>query len=49
MAFDRGSLVLIDYTAKIKDSEEIFETTINDDAKNLQSYDSTIKYEPRLV
>jgi peptidylprolyl isomerase len=49
MAFEKGSLVLIDYTAKIKDSEEIFETTLNEDAKNLQTYDSTIKYEPRLV
>jgi peptidylprolyl isomerase len=49
VTLERGSLILIDYTAKIKDTNEIFETTINDDAKNLQSYDPSTKYEPRLV
>ena len=49
MTLEKGSLILIDYTAKVKDTSEIFETTINDDAKNLQSYDPSTKYEPRLV
>jgi len=49
VTLEKGSLILIDYTAKVKDTSEIFETTINDDAKNLQSYDPSTKYEPRLV
>jgi peptidylprolyl isomerase len=46
---EKGCLILIDYTAKVKDTNEIFETTLNEDAKNLQSYDPSAKYEPRLV
>jgi peptidylprolyl isomerase len=49
VALEKGSLILIDYTAKTKDTNEVFETTIEDEAKNLQSYDPTVKYEPRLV
>jgi FKBP-type peptidyl-prolyl cis-trans isomerase SlyD len=49
VTLEKGSLILIDYTAKVKDTSEIFETTINDDAKSLQSYDPSTKYEPRLV
>lgn len=49
MPLEKGSLILIDYTAKVKDTNEIFETTLNEDAKNLQSYDPSAKYEPRLV
>src|SRR5919198_1552319 len=49
MALERGSLVLIDYTAKVKDSNEIFETTNEEDAKRSDLYDPTRKYEPRLV
>jgi peptidylprolyl isomerase len=49
MALERGSLVLVDYTAKVKDSNEIFETTNEEDAKKSDLYDPTHKYEPRLV
>ena len=49
MAITKGSLILIDYTAKVKDSEEIFETTIEENAKKSNLYDPSIKYEPRLV
>jgi peptidylprolyl isomerase len=49
VALEKGSLILIDYTAKTKDTNEVFETTVEDEAKNLQSYDPTVKYEPRLV
>src|ERR671935_1627281 len=48
MALDKGSLVLVDYTARVKDSE-IFETTNEEDAKKSDLYDPTRKYEPRLV
>jgi len=49
MALERGSLVLVDYTAKVKDSNEIFETTHEEDAKKSDLYDPTRRYEPRLV
>ncbi|HEX6673396.1 MAG TPA: FKBP-type peptidyl-prolyl cis-trans isomerase [Nitrososphaeraceae archaeon] len=49
MPFDKGSLILLDYTARIKDNGEIFETTIEEDAKKSTLYDPTRKYEPRLV
>ena len=46
---EKGSLILIDYTAKVKDSDEIFETTVEENAKKSNLYDPSIKYEPRLV
>ncbi len=49
MPFDKGSLILLDYTARIKDNDEIFETTIEEDAKKSNLYDPTRKYEPRLI
>jgi len=41
--------VLLDYTARVKDTNEIFETTREDDAKKSDHYDPTRKYQPRLV
>ncbi len=49
MPFDKGSLILLDYTARIKDNGEIFETTIEEDAKKSNLYDPTRRYEPRLI
>lgn len=49
MTLDKGSLILLDYTAKIKDTGEIFDTTREDDAKQSSLYESNHKYEPRLV
>jgi peptidylprolyl isomerase len=49
MTLEKGSLILIDYTANIKDTKKIFETTIEEDAKNSDLYDPTRKYGPRLV
>jgi peptidylprolyl isomerase len=49
MTLEKGSLILLDYTAKIKDSNEIFETTRLDDVKNNPDFDSNKKYEPRLL
>jgi peptidylprolyl isomerase len=42
-------LVLIDYTAKVKDTEEIFDTTIEEDAKKHSIHESNVKYQPKLV
>src|ERR687885_1266942 len=49
MPLDKGSLILVDYTAKVKDSNEIFDTTREEEAKKTNFYDPTHKYEPRLV
>ena len=49
MAFDKGSLILVDYTAKVKDSDEIFDTTSEEDAKKHSIYEQNVKYQPKLV
>ena len=49
MTLEKGSLILLDYTAKIKDTNEIFETTRVDDVKNDSDFDPNKKYEPRLL
>jgi peptidylprolyl isomerase len=49
MTLEKGSLILLDYTAKIKDSNEIFETTRVEDVKNNPDFDPNKKYEPRLL
>ncbi len=49
MTFQKGTLLLIDYTAKVKDTNEVFETTKEDDAKSNSIHDANVKYQPRLV
>ena len=49
MTFQKGTLILVDYTAKVKDSNEAFETTREADAKSSSIYDANIKYQPRLI
>ncbi|MDQ6723081.1 MAG: peptidylprolyl isomerase [Thermoproteota archaeon] len=49
MTLEKGSLILLDYTAKIKDTNEIFETTRENDVKNSEGLDPSRKYEPRLL
>jgi len=49
MTFSNGSLILVDYTAKVKDTNEVFETTIEDEAKKHSIHDANIKYQPKLV
>tara|TARA_B110001454_G_scaffold49047_1_gene48249 strand:+ start:351 stop:1097 length:747 start_codon:yes stop_codon:yes gene_type:complete len=49
LTFDKGSLILVDYTAKVKDSEDVFDTTIEEDAKKYSIHESNIKYQPKLV
>ena len=44
MTLEKGSLILVDYTAKIKDTNEIFETTTEEEAKKSDLYDPTRKY-----
>jgi peptidylprolyl isomerase len=49
MTLEKGSLILLDYTAKIKDTNEIFETTRENDVKDSENFDPARKYEPRLL
>src|SRR5919198_3025420 len=49
MPLEKGSLILVDYTAKVKDTNEVFDTTQEEEAKKTNFYDPTHKYEPRLV
>ena len=49
MTFDKGSLILIDYTAKVKDSGEVFDTTIAEDAEKHSIHEQNIRYRPQLV
>jgi peptidylprolyl isomerase len=49
MPLEKGSLVLVDYTAKVKDTNDIFDTTREEEAKKTSFYDPTHKYEPRIV
>ena len=39
MTFNKGSLILVDYTSKVKDTSEVFETTIEEEAKK-HSFDA---------
>jgi len=49
LTFNKGSLILVDYTAKVKDTNEVFETTIEEEAKKHSLHDPNIKYQPKLV
>jgi peptidylprolyl isomerase len=49
LTFNKGSLILVDYTAKVKDTDEVFETTIEAEAKKHSIHDANIKYQPKLV
>lgn len=49
MTLQKGTLVLVDYTAKVKDTGEVFETTREADAKSSSLYDANARYQPRLV
>lgn len=49
MPFEKGTLIYLDYTVRIKDTGEVFDTTIHDDAVQHSISDSDIIYEPMLV
>jgi FKBP-type peptidyl-prolyl cis-trans isomerase SlyD len=49
MPLEKGSLIFANYTAKVKDTGEVIETTLEDEAKKLNVHDATRKYEPRLI
>ena len=49
MPLEKGTLIFADYTAKVKDTGEVIETTSSDDAKKFNVFEESRKYEPRLV
>jgi len=49
LTFNKGSLILVDYTAKVKDTSEVFDTTIEEDAKKHSIHEQNVKYHPKLV
>ena len=49
MTFSKGSLILVDYTSKVKDTGEVFETTIEEEAKKHSLHEPNVKYQPKLV
>ena len=49
MTFNKGSLILVDYTARVKDSEDVFDTTLEEDAKKYSIHEPNVKYQPKLV
>ncbi len=40
---------MVDYTAKVKGTDEVFETTIEAEAKKHSIHDANVKYQPKLV
>ena len=49
MTLETGTLILADYTAKVKDSGAIIDTTRKEDAEKAGNADPTRVYEPRLI
>jgi peptidylprolyl isomerase len=49
MPLQKGTLIYANYTAKVKDTGETIETTIEEAAKKANVFDPERKYEPRLV
>jgi len=49
MPLEKGSLIYANYTARVKDTGEAIETTIEEEAKRLGILDTDRRYAPRLV
>ena len=49
MPFEKSDFILIDYVAKVKETGEVFDTTIEDVAKKERLYKEGEIYEPKLV
>jgi len=45
----KGDFILIDYTTKIKETSETFDTTSADEAKKSNIFKENARYEPMLV
>jgi FKBP-type peptidyl-prolyl cis-trans isomerase 2 len=49
MAFEKGDFILVDYVAKVKETGEVFDTTLEEVAKKERLYKEGEIYEPKLV
>lgn len=49
MALQKGDFILIDYVAKVKETGEVFDTTIEETAKKERLYKEGEIYEPKLI
>jgi len=49
MPIQKGDFILINYTAKVKETNETFDTTIEETAKKERLYKEGETYEPKLV
>lgn len=49
MPLQKGDFILINYTAKVKETNEVFDTTIEEIAKKERLYKEGELYEPKLV
>jgi peptidylprolyl isomerase len=49
MALQKGDFILLDYVAKVKETGEVFDTTIEETAKKEHLYKQGEVYEPKLV
>ncbi|HID04578.1 MAG TPA: peptidylprolyl isomerase [Aigarchaeota archaeon] len=49
LTVQNSSYILVDYTIKVKDTGEVVDTTIEEEAKKAGIFDASRVYEPRLV
>uniref|UniRef100_A0A7C3IS02 peptidylprolyl isomerase n=1 Tax=Candidatus Methanomethylicus mesodigestus TaxID=1867258 RepID=A0A7C3IS02_9CREN len=49
MPINNGDFILVDYVLKVKDTGEVFDVTIENEAKAANAYSPDQSYEPRLV
>jgi peptidylprolyl isomerase len=49
MSFEKGDFLLVEYTAKVKETGEVFDTTIEDVAKKERLHKEGEIYEPKLI
>jgi peptidylprolyl isomerase len=49
MALQKGNFVILDYTARVKETSEVFDTTVEETAKKERLYKEGEIYEPKLI
>jgi peptidylprolyl isomerase len=49
MSLQKGNFILLDYVAKVKETGEVFDTTLEETAKKEHMYKEGDTYEPKLV
>jgi peptidylprolyl isomerase len=49
MSIKNGDFVLVDYILKVKDTGEVFDVTMEEEAKAANVYNPEVIYEPRLI